>query len=163
MVTSCSQIVNFLKTQYLRDIGKYIDSSQAKHCLSKPINATFYYPVNSLYKFDFHSKIEQTVEVIAIPKSAMDGMKNDLKTLLELAENATQRYTPIFKEEQWLDNQEVCVMMNITKRTLQTYKDKGLLPYSKLNRKNYYKRSDVQALLEAVQPYNTAENGFIHE
>jgi DNA-binding transcriptional MerR regulator len=26
-------------------------------------------------------------------------------------------------------------MMNITKRTLQTYKDKGLLPYSKLNRK----------------------------
>ena len=26
-------------------------------------------------------------------------------------------------------------MMNITKRTLQTYKDKGLLPYSRLNRK----------------------------
>jgi DNA-binding transcriptional MerR regulator len=63
--------------------------------------------------------------------------------------------TPIFKEEKWLDNQEVCLMMNITKRTLQTYKDKGLLPYSKLNRKNYYKRSDVQALLEAGQPYNT--------
>jgi len=54
-------------------------------------------------------------------------------------------------------------MMNITKRTLQTYKDKGLLPHSKLNRKNYYKLSDVQALLEAGQPYNTVENGFIHE
>ena len=103
------------------------------------------------------------MEVIAIQKSALDGMTNELKALLELTENATMKYTSIFKEEKWLDNQEVCLMMNITKRTLQTYKDKGLLPYSKLNRKNYYKLSDVQALLEAGQPYNTVENGFIDE
>ena len=103
------------------------------------------------------------MEVIAIQKSALDGMTNELKALLELTENATMKYISIFKEEKWLDNQEVCLMMNITKRTLQTYKDKGLLPYSKLNRKNYYKLSDVQALLEAGQPYNTVENGFIDE
>ena len=103
------------------------------------------------------------MEVIAIQKSALDGMTNELKALLELTENATRKYIPIFKEEKWLDNQEVCLMMKITKRTLQTYKDKGLLPYSKLNRKNYYKLSDVQALLEAGQPYNTNGNGFIHE
>ncbi|MDX8574582.1 helix-turn-helix domain-containing protein [Elizabethkingia sp. HX WYD] len=116
-----------------------------------------------LYKLDFQTKIKLDMEVLAIQKSALDGMKNELKALLELTENATQKYTPIFKEEQWLDNQEVCLMMNITKRTLQTYKSKGLLAYSKLNRKNYYKRSDVQALLEAGQPDNTTENGFIHE
>ncbi|WGQ12156.1 helix-turn-helix domain-containing protein [Pedobacter gandavensis] len=103
------------------------------------------------------------MEVIAIQKSTLDGMKNELKELLEMTENATRKYTPIFKEEKWLDNQEVCLMMNITKRTLQTYKDKGLLPYSKLNRKNYYKCSDVQALLEAGLPYRTIENGFIDE
>lgn len=103
------------------------------------------------------------MEVIAIQKSAFDGMTNELKALLELTESATRKYTPIFKEEKWLDNQEVCLMMNITKRTLQTYKDKGMLPYSKLNRKNYYKRSDVQALLEAGQPYNTSDNGFTDE
>ncbi|MGM8362257.1 helix-turn-helix domain-containing protein [Flavobacterium sp. ARAG 55.4] len=103
------------------------------------------------------------MEVLAVQKSVLDGMKNELKALLEMTENATKKYTPIFKEEKWLDNQEVCLMMNITKRTLQTYKSKGLLPYSKLNRKNYYKRSDVQTLLEAGQPDNTTENGFIHE
>ena len=103
------------------------------------------------------------MEVIAIQKTVLDGMKDDLKELLELTESAVQKYSPIFKEEQWLDNQEVCLMMNITKRTLQMYKDKGLLPYSRLNRKNYYKRSDVQALLEVGQPYNTAENGFTDE
>ena len=100
------------------------------------------------------------MEVIAIQKSALDEMMNELWELLEMTENVVQKYTPIFKEEKWLDNQEVCLMMDITKRTLQTYKDKGLLPYSKLNRKNYYKRSDVQALLEAGQPYNTYTDGF---
>lgn len=105
-----------------------------------------------------HRKNEQKMEVIAIQKSALEGMKNELKALLELTENATRKYMPIFKEEKWLDNQEVCLMMNITKRTLQTYKDKGLLPYSKLNRKNYYKLSDVQALLGAGRPYNTIGN-----
>ena len=103
------------------------------------------------------------MEVIAIQKSALDEMKNELWELLEMTENVVQKYTPIFKEEKWLDNQEVCLMMNITKRTLQTYKDKGLLPYSKLNRKNYYKRSDVQALLEAGLPYNTNDNEFTDE
>lgn len=100
------------------------------------------------------------MEVIAIEKSVLDGMNKELRELLEMTENAVQKYTPIFKEEKWLDNQEVCLMMNITKRTLQTYKDKGLLPYSKFNRKNYYKLTDVQALLEAGEPYNTNNNGL---
>ncbi len=103
------------------------------------------------------------MEVIAIQKSALDGMNSELKALLEMTENATQKYASIFKEERWLDNQEVCLMLNITKRTLQTYKDKGMLPYSKLNRKNYYKYSDVQALLEAEQPNNTVANGSTDE
>lgn len=103
------------------------------------------------------------MEIIAIQKSVLDGLTNELKGLLELTENATRKYTPIFKEEKWLDNQEVCLLMNITKRTLQTYKSKGLLPYSRLNRKNYFKFSDVQALLEAEQTNKTDSDGFTNE
>ena len=103
------------------------------------------------------------MEVIAIQKSVLDSMTNELKALLLLTENATRKYTSIFKEEKWLDNQEVCLMLNITKRTLQTYKDKGLLPYSKLNRKNYFKHSDVAALRKAGQPNNTNDNEFTNE
>ncbi|PZP49379.1 MAG: DNA-binding protein [Pseudopedobacter saltans] len=103
------------------------------------------------------------MEVIAIQKSILEEMKNELKALLVMTENTTRKYSPIIKEEKWLDNQEVCLMLNITKRTLQTYKDKGLLPYSKLNRKNYYKLSDVMALLNARQPNNTNDNGFTNK
>ncbi len=101
------------------------------------------------------------MEVIALQKSVMDDMTNELKELLDFTENATRKYTSIFKKEEWLDNQEVCMMLNITKRTLQNYKNKGLLPYSKFNRKNYFKRSDVQALFDAGQSHNS--NGFIDE
>ncbi|MBZ4190813.1 MULTISPECIES: helix-turn-helix domain-containing protein [Bacteroidota] len=87
------------------------------------------------------------MEVIAIPKSVLKEMTAELDELLQLATNASEAYIGIFNEERWLDNQEVCLMLGISKRTLQSYKDKGLLPFSKLNRKNYYKFSDVQHLL----------------
>lgn len=103
------------------------------------------------------------MEVIAIQKSTLDEMKKELKDLLNLTENTTRKYTPIFKKEKWLDNQEVCLMLNITKRTLQTYKTKGVLPYSKLNRKNYYKRSDILALLNFGQLNNLHDNGLIYK
>jgi len=87
------------------------------------------------------------MEVIAIPKSVLKELTAELDELLQLTTDASEAYIGIFNEERWLDNQEVCLMLGITKRTLQSYKDKGLLPFSKLNRKNYYKFSDVQRLL----------------
>jgi hypothetical protein len=49
--------------------------------------------------------------------------------------------------KQWLDNQDVCIILNISPRTLQTYRDNGTLPYAQVNRKMYYKPEDVQAAI----------------
>ncbi len=95
------------------------------------------------------------MEVIAIPKSVLKELTKELDELLQLTTNASEVYIAIFNEERWLDNQEVCLMLGITKRTLQSYKDKGLLPYSKLNRKNYYKFSDVERLLVPAEAHTT--------
>ena len=50
--------------------------------------------------------------------------------------------------ERWLDIQEACTVLNISKRTLQTYRDTGILPYSQIGSKIYYKAADIQAHLE---------------
>ena len=92
------------------------------------------------------------MEVIVIPKSILKELTTALDELLHQIADASEAYIAIFNEERWLDNQEVCLMLGITKRTLQSYKDKGLLPYSKLIRKNYYKFSDVQRLLTSQTP-----------
>ena len=40
--------------------------------------------------------------------------------------------------------------VGISKRTLQTYRDRGLLPYSQINHKIYYRTEDVEAFVEAM-------------
>ena len=49
----------------------------------------------------------------------------------------------------WADRQDVMQMLHISQRTLQTLRDSGTLPYSRLNGKFYYRISDIEALLEA--------------
>jgi hypothetical protein len=49
--------------------------------------------------------------------------------------------------KKWLDNQDVCLILNISKRTLQTYRDNGTLPYSQVNHKMYYKTDDIEQVM----------------
>lgn len=50
----------------------------------------------------------------------------------------------------WLDNQDVCLILNISKRSLQTYRDNGTLPYTKIGYKIYYKPADVERIMPIV-------------
>ncbi len=51
-------------------------------------------------------------------------------------------------EKVWLDNQEFCQLLKISKRTSQSYRDQGLVPFSQVGSKVYYRLSDVHAMLE---------------
>lgn len=52
-------------------------------------------------------------------------------------------------KESWIDGQDVLQALKISKRTLQTMRDNGVLPYSRINGKFYYKVADLEKLLEA--------------
>lgn len=45
-------------------------------------------------------------------------------------------------------NGDVCRILNISKRTLQYYRDTSVLLFIQIGHKCYYKREDVKALLE---------------
>ena len=51
----------------------------------------------------------------------------------------------------WMDNQDVCRMLNISARTLQTLRDNGTLAYSQINHKTYYRPDDVQRIASVVE------------
>lgn len=57
-------------------------------------------------------------------------------------------------KEKWLDNQELMQLMKISKRTAQHYRDSGLISFSQVGNKIYYKLSDVEDLLK--NHYNKA-------
>ncbi len=46
-----------------------------------------------------------------------------------------------------LDNQDLCMLLNVSKRTLQRYRATGELPFQTLYHKTYYKESDVHAFI----------------
>ena len=51
----------------------------------------------------------------------------------------------------WMDNQDVCRMLNISPRTLQTLRDNGTLAYSQINHKTYYRPENVERIVSIVE------------
>lgn len=49
--------------------------------------------------------------------------------------------------ERLLDNQDLCLLLQTSKRSLQRYRSQGLLKYQLLRHKVYYRESDVQEFL----------------
>lgn len=57
-----------------------------------------------------------------------------------------------------MDNQEVCMALNISQRTLQALRSNGTLPFSQIDRKTYYRRQDVIRLIEKGRRDNPGKN-----
>nr|WP_297165688.1 helix-turn-helix domain-containing protein [uncultured Dysgonomonas sp.] len=76
----------------------------------------------------------------------------DLHVLIENVKSKIEKtfsnYRPLFNGERYLTDHQLSEKLNISRRTLQTYRDKELLPYILLSGKVLYKESDVENLLE---------------
>ncbi len=51
------------------------------------------------------------------------------------------------EESDFLDNQGVQMLLNISERTLQRYKQEKILPYTQIKGKSYYRKSDILEIL----------------
>lgn len=98
------------------------------------------------------------MEVVVIEKSVFEEINKELEQLLKQTESVAKAHQSICQKEKWLDTQEVCLLLGISKRALQNYKDKGLLPHSYIHRKNYYKYSDIEIFL-AENTIKPKDNG----
>ena len=52
-------------------------------------------------------------------------------------------------KEEWIDGQVVMQTLHISVRTLQSLRDNGTLPFSRINGKFYYRVSDIDEMLQA--------------
>mgnify|MGYP006335267943 CR=1 FL=1 len=69
-------------------------------------------------------------------------------TVLENVEYVVMNYRPVLNGEHYLTGEEVCRRLCISKRTLQDYRDTGLLGYVQLPGKIIYRESEILDLLE---------------
>lgn len=53
-----------------------------------------------------------------------------------------------YKGEILLDNQDLCIMLNVSKRSLQRYRSLEWLPFERIDQKTYYLQSEVEKFIK---------------
>ena len=77
-------------------------------------------------------------------KNVLDSMKD----VLALYKKVTGNYRPMLDGERYLTGKEVSEILKVSRRTLQEYRNDGILPYILLGGKVLYRERDLEELLE---------------
>ena len=89
------------------------------------------------------------MEVISIERSTYEELLTSFNSFVTKMKEIACRGNDKGLDD-WLDNQDMCQILYISPRTLQTLRDNGTLAYSQINRKVYYKPEDVVSILHVV-------------
>ena len=85
------------------------------------------------------------MEYVAIEKS-------DYEQLLSTIKKAATEISAIAEEcsinSEWIENGELAEMLGLSKRQLQGYRERGVLGFSTIGRKIYYRRDEVEGLIK---------------
>ena len=95
------------------------------------------------------TKNKQDMEVVSIERSTYEELLTSFNSFVTKMKEMASRGNDKGVGD-WIDNQDVCKMLNISPRTLQTLRDNGMLAYSQINHKVYYKPEDVERILHVV-------------
>ena len=90
------------------------------------------------------------MEIISIEKKAFEEMVSKLNGFIAGIETLYLKGSDK-KMSDWMDSQDVCMLLDISPRTLQTLRDSGRLAYSQINHKIYYLPEDVERILPVME------------
>jgi len=90
------------------------------------------------------------MEIINIDAQTFEAMLSKFEGFAKRMEQLCRQHSDKDMSE-WLENQDVCQLLNISKRTLQTLRDNGTLAYTQISHKTYYKPEDVQKILPIIE------------
>ena len=106
---------------------------------------------NKFDTFYKHFKIE-SMEVVTIEKRTFSYGCERFTEFAKRIESLCSTHTQ--KVENWLDSQEVCLLLGVSKRTLQYYRSSGRLAYSQIGSKIYYKTSEIDRIIADSETQN---------
>jgi len=98
------------------------------------------------------------MENVNIPADVYNDLVSKVDVIVSRLENPLQDFNPL--SEKWLDIQETCQLLKISKRTLQAYRDNGILSFSQIAGKIYFKVNDINEHLKNhyVRAFSSKKN-----
>ena len=94
--------------------------------------------------------LSNTYEIVNIEARTFEAMLSAFRTFADRLDTLCRLYGDM-EEKKWLDNQEVCLLLKVSPRTLQTLRDNGTLAYTQICHKTYYKPGDVESIIRIVE------------
>ena len=85
--------------------------------------------------------LDMEADDMQVVLSAISGVSKRIKEV-------AQTHKPLFAGELFLTGKEVCERLYISPRTLQDYRDKGIIPYTQFAGKILYKESEIERILK---------------
>jgi hypothetical protein len=89
------------------------------------------------------------MEIINIVARTFEAMMTRFESFAERVEVLCRSNGEKTMQE-WLDNQDICEILNISPRTLQTMRDNGTIHYTRIGNKMYYNADDLKRLIPLV-------------
>ena len=99
------------------------------------------------------------MEIITIDSALYKELVKKIDLIVEYITSPRLSETKENVDDVWVDNYEVCTFLRISERTLQRLRSNGLISYSVLSGKSYYKIGEIKRLLESR--LIRASNGYL--
>ena len=87
-------------------------------------------------------------EIVTQKDAQMQMFSQLMQGTLKKLERYCLAARPMLGGEVYLTGEEVCSQLRLSTRTLQEYRNAGILPFYKIGGKILYKQSDIQTMLE---------------
>jgi len=89
---------------------------------------------------------ENDMNVIMMESGAYQELIDRIERIEKYVVKTTERQAALDDENVWLDNDQVCKLLDVSPRSLQRYRSDGKLPYMMYGKKCRYRLSDVEKL-----------------
>ena len=88
-------------------------------------------------------------EVITHKHESVHGLFTELDRIAKDAAMVAEENQPLLGGEHYLTDRELSQRLKISRRTLQDYRNNGILPYRQLGGKILYRESDIERVLQS--------------
>ena len=93
-------------------------------------------------------------EIVQNPQTEFEKIISQLPCMQQLLKNKVDDNSL----SEWIDGQIVMQTLHISPRTLQTLRTNGILPFSRIGNKIYYRKQDIISILTNNYTMNKIKN-----
>ncbi|MEN0048847.1 MAG: helix-turn-helix domain-containing protein [Bacteroidota bacterium] len=83
------------------------------------------------------------LNAVILSQEQFDELAENLKTINEKLQQLKQP-----NHDELIPNQKLGKMLNVSDRTLQNWRDEGLIAFTQIGKKIYYTKADLEAFIE---------------